>query len=167
MQLTSYSDYSLRVLLYLALRPEQSVTITEIHQAYGISRNHLVKVVHQLSKLGWITTTRGRSGGIVLAVPPAQINLGTIVLQTEPHMNILECFDADSNTCAISPGCALKRVFYQARKAFVDVLKQYTLADALGHDSQVMIEILDANLFLYQEETLSNNISTAAKTVAN
>lgn len=146
MQLTSYSDYSLRVLLYLALRPDTRVTITEIHQAYDISRNHLVKVVHQLSKLGWVSTTRGKSGGIMLAMPPEKINLGTVIQQTEPHMNILECFDKENNTCAITSACDLKRVMYKARKAFLDVLHEYNLGDLLGRRSDEVIAILDANL---------------------
>ncbi|HXH71354.1 MAG TPA: Rrf2 family transcriptional regulator [Mariprofundaceae bacterium] len=145
MQLTIYTDYSLRVLLYLGLHPEKRVTISEIADAYGVSRNHLVKVVHNLAQEGWIQTTRGKSGGMRLAFPPDQINIGAVVRKTEPHMNLLECFDREINTCPIISACALKRVLYQARKAFVDVLDQYTIADALGQP-QAMIQILDANL---------------------
>lgn len=145
MQLTIYTDYSLRVLLYLGLHPDKRVTISEIADAYGVSRNHLVKVVHNLALEGWIHTIRGKSGGMQLAFPPDQINIGAVVRKTEPHMNLLECFDREINTCPIISTCALKRVLYQARKAFMDVLDQYTVADALGQP-QAMIQILDANI---------------------
>ncbi len=148
MQLTSYTDYSLRVLIYLGSHPERRVTITELADAYQISRNHLVKVVHQLSHNGWITTIRGKSGGMHLAFPPEQINIGTVIRQTEPHMNLLECFDKENNNCSISPACHLKRVLYQARKAFNDVIDSHTLADVLGSHSAEIVSILDVNIQL-------------------
>jgi len=131
MQLTLYTDYSLRVLLYLASHPNQRVTITEISEHFGISRNHLVKVVHNLGKLELIHTIRGKSGGLLLAVPPENINIAETVRQIEPHMNLLECFDDATNTCPISMQCSLKGVLFQARKGFMDVLETYTLADML------------------------------------
>lgn len=143
MQLTQYTDYSLRVLIYLGIHQDRRSTISEISEAYDISRNHLVKVVHQLSSNGWITTIRGKSGGMHLAFPPHQINIGTIIRQTEPHMNLLECFDKPNDKCVISPACNLKRVLYQARKAFMDVLDQHTLADAIGSRSADIIRILE------------------------
>lgn len=143
MQLTIYTDYSLRVLIYLGVHRERRVTISEISNAYGISRNHLVKVVHQLSNHGWITTIRGKNGGMHLAFPPEQINIGTIIRQTEPHMNLLECFDKDNNNCSISPACSLKRVLYQARRAFMEVLDQQTLADVLDSHSAEIVAILE------------------------
>ncbi|HKI61069.1 MAG TPA: Rrf2 family transcriptional regulator [Mariprofundaceae bacterium] len=146
MQLTLYTDYSLRVLMYLASHNDRRVTITEMADAYQISRNHLVKVVHQLSQNGWITTIRGKSGGMHLAFPPEQINIGTVVRQTEPHMNLLECFDKENNQCSISPVCHLKRILYQARRAFNEVLDQHSLADALGAHSAEIINILDASI---------------------
>jgi len=143
MQLTQYTDYSLRVLIYLALNQDRRATISEISGAYDISRNHLVKVVHQLSNNGWITTIRGKSGGMYLAFPPHQINIGTIIRQTEPHMNLLECFDQANDNCVISPVCSLKRTLHQARKAFMDVLDQHTLADAIGNHSADIIRIFE------------------------
>ena len=134
----------MRVLIYLALHPNRRVTIGEISEAYDISRNHLVKVVHQLSTNGWITTIRGKAGGMLLAFPPEQINLGTIIQQTEPHLNLLECFDATNDQCAISPVCTLKRILYQARRAFMEVLEQHTLADAIGTHSAEIIQIFEA-----------------------
>jgi len=144
MQLTQYTDYSLRVLIYLGIHQDRRVTIGEISEAYDISRNHLVKVVHQLSHNGWITTVRGKSGGMHLAFLPEQINIGSVVRQTEPHFNLLECFDKANDKCAISPACSLKRTFYQARKAFMDVLDQHTLADSLGPKSAEIIHIFEA-----------------------
>jgi len=143
MQLTQYTDYSLRVLIYLGLNQDRRATISEISEAYDISRNHLVKVVHQLSSNGWITTIRGKSGGMHLAFPPHQINIGTIIRQTEPHMNLLECFDKQNDKCVISPACSLKRTLYQARKAFMDVLDQHTLADTIGTHSADIIRIFE------------------------
>ena len=143
MQLTQYTDYSLRVLIYLALHADRRVTISEISDAYDISRNHLVKVVHQLSTSGWISTIRGKSGGMYLAFPPEQINLGTIIRQTEPHLNLLECFDASNDECAISPVCSLKRILYQARRGFMEVLDQHTLADAIGTHFAEIIDIFE------------------------
>ncbi|RMH59330.1 MAG: Rrf2 family transcriptional regulator [Zetaproteobacteria bacterium] len=143
MQLTIYTDYSLRVLIYLGAHPDRRVTINEIAESYGISRNHLVKVVNQLSQKGWITTIRGKHGGMHLAFPPEQINIGMVIRQTEPHMNLLECFDKENNTCSISPACTLKRVLYQARRAFMEVLDQHTLADVLGPHAGDIIQILE------------------------
>jgi len=146
MQLTQYTDYSLRVLVYLGTHPNRRVTITEMAEAYDISRNHLVKVVHQLSHNGWITTVRGKGGGMHLAFKPEQINIGTIIRQTEPHMNLLECFDKPNDNCAISSACTLKRLLYQARKAFLDVLDSHTLADSLGPKSAEIIHIFEERL---------------------
>jgi len=143
MQLTQYTDYSLRVLIYLAAHPDRRATITEIATSYSISRNHLVKVVHQLSNNGWITTIRGKGGGMHLAFPPEQINIGAVIRQTEPNMNLLECFDKSIDQCAISPACTLKRVLYQARKAFMQVLNQYTLADTMGSKTADIIHIFE------------------------
>lgn len=148
MQLTLYTDYSLRVLLYLATHQGRRATISDIADAYQISRNHLVKVVHQLSRNGWIATTRGKSGGMSLAFPPERINIGTVVRQTEPHMNLLECFDKVNNQCAISPSCRLKQVLYQARKAFCDVLDECTLADVIAGGESEVARILDGNIAL-------------------
>ena len=136
MQLTLYTDYSLRVLLYLASHPDRRVTITEISEYFGVSRNHLVKVVHNLGKLQLIHTIRGKSGGLLLAVSPEDVNIADLVRQVEPHMNILECFDDVSNTCPITMQCSLKGVLFQARQGFMNVLEQYTLADMMPKSSE-------------------------------
>lgn len=138
MQLTLYSDYSLRVLIYLGLRPRQLCTITEIAEAYGISRNHLVKVVHNLGTLGWIDTARGRGGGMALSRPADQINIGAVVRQTEPGFTLVECFDMTTNSCPLASVCALKGALQAAQAAFLQVLDSYTLADLLKNPNDLM-----------------------------
>jgi len=146
MQLTQYTDYSLRVLIYLGLHPGERATINEISDVYDISRNHLVKVVHQLSQNGWITTYRGKNGGMHLTFSPEQINIGTIIRQSEPHMHLLECFDKPNDKCTISSACTLKHVLFQARKAFMDVLDQHTLADAIGPHPSSIIQLFEEQM---------------------
>lgn len=136
MRLTLYTDYSLRVLLYLASKPDETATITEISDFYNVSRNHLVKVVHNLGILEFITTTRGKNGGIRLARPPAEILLSEVVRKTEPDMDLLECFNPQTDNCVISPTCRLKSMLYEGRSAFMAVLEQNTLADAASPMAQ-------------------------------
>ncbi len=146
MQLTLYTDYALRVLLYLGLKSGERGTITEISRSYGISRNHLVKVVHQLGLLGYLDNLRGRAGGLALAMPPEKINIGEVVRKTEPNFKLVECFDMRTNTCPIAPVCALKGALYEAQKQFLDVLDRYTLADVLGNarDLKMLLRVPDS-----------------------
>lgn len=137
MQLTLYTDYSLRVLVYLALHPDRLAHITDIADAYRISRNHLVKVVHNLGGLGFIDTVRGRGGGMRLARPPAEIKIGDVVRKTEVTLDLVECFDMKTNTCPIAPACALKRGLFEARRAFFGVLDNYTLADVVHNPADL------------------------------
>lgn len=130
MRLTLYTDYSLRVLLYLASKPEGSATITEVADYYKISRNHLVKVVHNLGINEFIITSRGKNGGIRLARAPEEISISDVVKKTEPDMDLLECFNPKTDNCAASPTCRLKSMLYEGRSAFMSVLEQKTLADA-------------------------------------
>jgi Rrf2 family nitric oxide-sensitive transcriptional repressor len=129
MRLTLYTDYSLRVLIYLANREDENVTITELADFYQISRNHLVKVVHNLGLDGYILTTRGRHGGLKLARPAKEILIGEVVRSTEPDFDLLECFNPATDKCVISRSCSLKSVIYNAQAGFLDVLDRYTLAD--------------------------------------
>ena len=131
MKLTLYSDYSLRVLLYLGSKKQETVTIDEIAGFYRISRNHLVKVVHNLGVSGFILTTRGKHGGIKLARLPEEISIGQVVRHTEPDFDLLECFNSETDHCVITKSCRLKSVLYEARAAFIAVLDKYTLADAV------------------------------------
>lgn len=129
MQLTLYTDYSLRVLIYLGARPGENATISEIASSYGISRNHLVKVVHNLAGHGFIHTTRGKGGGLRLARPPEEINLGEVIRHTEGGFDLVECMNADENTCPIHEICSLKGVVGEALRAFTGVWDRYSLAD--------------------------------------
>lgn len=134
MQLTQYTDYSLRVLIYLAKKPDVLATVSEIAEYHGISRNHLVKVIHNLATKGFITTTRGRSGGMTLSCPPAEIKLGDVVRSTEPNFNIAECFNTASNCCVITATCGLRSIFREAQMGFIRAMDKYTLADAVARD---------------------------------
>jgi len=129
MRLTTFTDYSLRVLIYLAAAPEHRSTIGEVASAYGISEHHLVKVVQFLGKEGILRNTRGRGGGMQLAHAPAAINVGRVVQLAEGVSYPAECFDAESNTCGLSGVCGLQRVLSDALKAFYATLDRYTLED--------------------------------------
>lgn len=131
MRLTTFSDYSLRVLIYLGRNRESLVTIAEIAQAYGISKNHLMKVVHQLALAGNVETVRGKGGGIRLKLPPAKINVGTVVRACEQNSILVECFNAELSKCSIERTCVLKGLFHQAMEAFFKELDHYTLDDLL------------------------------------
>ncbi len=129
MRLTSFTDYSLRVLMYLAADPDRRATIAEIAAAFGISEHHLVKVVHFLGREGWLANVRGRGGGIALARAPDRIRLGAVVRAAEGPDVPAECFDADRNACRIARPCRLRGVLEEAVTAFHEVLDRYTLAD--------------------------------------
>ncbi len=137
MQLTRYTDYSIRTLIYLGAH-EGTQTISEVAKAYGISRNHLVKVVHNLGRLGYVETLRGKSGGIRLAIPPQEINLGSVVRDVEPTLNVVECFSAEENSCPITPVCGLKGILHEASDAFFEVLEKYHLSDVIGPRKELL-----------------------------
>lgn len=138
MQLTLYTDYSLRVLIHLSLQDDKPLTINEIAEFYKISRNHLVKVVHNLAQKGFIHTTRGKGGGIRLARPADTISVGEVVRQTEPNFHIVECFNAAAAPCAALPVCKLKAILGEATDSFLSVLDGYTIADLLENREQVV-----------------------------
>lgn len=130
MQLTMYTDYSLRTLIFLsALQEGETATISEIADYYHISRNHLVKVVHNLSQKGYINSTRGKRGGIRLARQGSEINVADVVKDTEPNLFIVECFNPEGSPCAIQGTCKLIAVLDKATSSFLKVLAQYTLDD--------------------------------------
>src|SRR5699024_1737341 len=132
MRLTNYTDYALRVLIYLAVKDsDEKSTITEITEAYNVSRNHLMKVIHQLGRIGVIETTRGRGGGIVLAKQPEDITIGSIVRETEEDFHMVECFNSGANHCVLSPVCGLRSVLGEALAAYLAVLDKYTIADII------------------------------------
>ena len=134
MNLTSYTDYALRVLIYLGVQPDYKLSnIKHISSVYNISFHHLSKVVYDLGKLGLITTVRGRNGGIKLAENPEMINIGELVRHTERPNILVECFDEESNSCKISPVCRLKGILHEALNAYFQVLDQYTLKDLIDN----------------------------------
>lgn len=141
MHLTLHTDYALRVLLYLRLSEDEKATIQEIADSYDISKNHLMKVVQRLAGLGYVDASRGRGGGLLLAKAPEEINLGHLVEQMEPHLNLVECFDLETNTCPIARACDLKSVLGEAQQGFLAVLRRYTLAD-LGTRPDALRKIL-------------------------
>lgn len=144
MQLTQFTDYALRTLIYIATKGEVC-TITEISESYQISRHHLVKVVHKLGQLGYLNTIRGKSGGIELNRPPQQINLGTLIQKTEPNFRLVECIDNPQGTCCIIPVCQLKKILEQAKKEFLAYLSQYTVAD-ITSNKKALAQHLNINI---------------------
>lgn len=135
MRLTNYTDYALRTLIYLAFSEPNLATIAEISRAYGISENHLVKVVHHLGRLDLVKTSRGRGGGLRLALAPRQINVGQVVRNMEDDLALVECF-AHGN-CVITPTCHLRGILGEALAAFMAVLDRYTLADLAGRKGEI------------------------------
>lgn len=131
MQLSLHADFALRVLIYLGSHPDQTVSTQEMSNAYGISRNHLVRVVQTLARHGYVHVTLGRAGGATLARQPDAIRLGDVVRDAEPDMRLVECFDKHENTCPIAPVCGLKPLLRQAMETFLSSLNRHTLADLL------------------------------------
>lgn len=144
MRLTLYTDYSLKLLMYLALKDERLATIQEISEAYGISRNHLMKIAQKLGQAGIVETVRGRGGGLRLAKPPEKIGLGEVVRAVEEDFTMVECFDPDTSKCVISGSCRLRGALSRALKAYFAVLDEYTLAD-LTSRHPVLARILEAS----------------------
>ncbi len=154
MKLTAFTDFSLRVLLYLAADPGRRATIAEIADAFGVSANHLVKVVHSLGKQGWIETVRGKGGGIRLAMPARQVNIGKVVRDTEGAAMPAECFDTNGGDnggkngqengggCVIDGCCRLKGVFAEAVKAFYAALDRHTLED-IARNRRKLVSVLE------------------------
>ena len=134
MQLTKFSDYALRVLLFLAQNQDKRTTINDISEHYNISRNHLMKIVHSLSTAGFIKSSRGRSGGLNLGAAPSSITIADVIRHTEKKMDLVECFDT-GETCMLESDCVLKHVLHRAQDSFMDVLSLFTLADILDRQT--------------------------------
>ncbi len=140
MQLTRYTDYALRILMYLSIRGgDGPITVSEVARFNKVSRHHLVKIVHRLGQLGFVTTTRGKGGGLRLARPAAEIRLGDVVRLTEVNFDLVECFNPETNHCCLTPVCRLKAILAEARAEFLGALDRYTLADAIAEPAEVQL----------------------------
>jgi Rrf2 family nitric oxide-sensitive transcriptional repressor len=130
-QLSLHADYGLRVLLYLGSHPGQIISTQQISDAYGISKNHLVRVMQTLGDAGYVRVIPGRSGGVTLAKDPSEIRLGDVVRDSEPNLHLVECFEPETNTCPIIAVCGLKTRLAEALNAFIAELNKQTLADLM------------------------------------
>nr|MBS0020480.1 Rrf2 family transcriptional regulator [Gammaproteobacteria bacterium] len=139
MQLTRYTDYGLRTLIYLGLHSESRVTVRTIATAFNVSREHLLKVVQRLSALGFVRTVRGKGGGLVLASAPADINVGIVVRRLEGTLDVVNC---QRPACPILPSCRLQGALNEARNAFLEVLDSYTLATLLDQREEYLRALL-------------------------
>jgi Rrf2 family nitric oxide-sensitive transcriptional repressor len=138
MQLTRYTDFAFRILIHVGVQPEGRLsTIPEITEAYGISRAHLMKVVHDLGQAGFLQTVRGRNGGLRLGKPASEISVGSVVRHTETGLKLIDC-----TGCVILPACGLPRIMAEAARAFLAVLDQYSLQDLLSRDERFLQELL-------------------------
>ncbi|ODN43587.1 Rrf2 family transcriptional regulator [Piscirickettsia litoralis] len=137
MQLTQFTDYSLRVLIFLACKKESS-SIDEISKNYDLSVNHMRKVIHKLGQLGYIQTSRGKGGGVKLLQRPENINLGVVIRQLEPNFDLVECFTHARPGCKISPACRLKEILAEALNSFLAVFEAYSLADVLSQEEELV-----------------------------
>jgi len=137
MKFTRFTDYALRVLIYLGLRNDGRVTIREIAQSYDISRNHLMKVVSNLTRMGYLDARRGPGGGISLARPAAEINLASVIRDMEQDMIPVSCF-GEPGLCVIKPVCRLRNVLKEAMTAYLDTLECYSLEDLLAPRGRLM-----------------------------
>ena len=146
MRLTNFTDYTLRVLIYLGAHREEDrlATIGDIASAYGISENHLMKVVHHLAKQGYVETVRGKGGGMRLARAPAEINVGAVIRDAEEDLALVECFQPGNHNCPISPICTLRGVLADAMGAFFEVLDGQTLADLMQPGAKMVRIFRDA-----------------------
>lgn len=138
MNLTRFTDYSLRTLIYVGMFPDRLCSIDEVSRSFRVSRNHLLKVVSMLGRLGYLATQRGRTGGLRLGRAPQEIRIGEVVRATEPGFDLLECFDAQRDRCAITSQCRLKGVLHVALKSFLAELDRHTLADLLANRNDLV-----------------------------
>lgn len=140
MQLTRFTDYALRALIQMAAQ-EKRLSIADIERAFGISRNHVAKVVHKLGQLGYIRTIRGPHGGLELARDPHAITIGDVVRDFEENMDLLECFNHQHNTCPLVGACILQGALHRARAAFMAELDALTLADAIANRATLISKL--------------------------
>ena len=135
MRLTTFTDYTIRVLIYMGIHPDELSTVAELAERYDISRNHLTKVIHYLGQRGYIETMRGKGGGIRLAARPGDINIGDLVRDTEKSSQLVECFTPKASQCKIMTACRLTGILVEAQEAFYQVLGKYTVADLIKNSN--------------------------------
>lgn len=138
MELSRFTDYALRVLIYAASREGEKITLGELTEVYRISHHHLVKIVHFLGKEGYLTNRRGRSGGIILGRKAEEIIVGEVIRKTESHLNLVECFNPENTFCRIAPACQLRGIIFEARDAFLKVLDGYTIASITANRKSLL-----------------------------
>lgn len=162
MHITRYTDYSLRVLIYLAIHDDRLSTISDIAKSYNISKNHLMKIVQQLNLQGYLLATRGKNGGIKLNRSASEINIGSLVREIENKNKLVECFGED-NQCIITPSCQLKRIFAEAQECFFKALDAYTLEDLIGSNQKQQLKTLlgSADLSITNIAQPNNDMSKA------
>ena len=129
MKLTAFTDYSLRLLMYVAVKDDRLVSIREVSEVFDISRNHLMKIVHELGKGGYLQTVRGKNGGFRLAMPAKEVNLGRLIRYTEDDLDVVECFDHENSDCRIIEQCQLAGILQRALDSFFKVLDGHSLED--------------------------------------
>ncbi|SUI90354.1 Rrf2 family transcriptional regulator [Shewanella morhuae] len=149
MQLTRYTDFGVRTLMYLAIQPDRTTLfrIAEITQVFDLSPNHISKIVHHLGKLGYLETIRGKMGGFRLGKPASEINLGQLVRSLE---NSLVAIDCSKPYCRFTPACKLKGVLAQAVAAYLNVLDQYSLLDIVSNRNELLALLPDLSISVLQ-----------------
>jgi Rrf2 family transcriptional regulator, nitric oxide-sensitive transcriptional repressor len=141
MKLTSYTNYALRSLQLAALKAPNRIKVDDVVKVHGLARPHIVKIVHELGRAGYLETVRGRGGGFFLARPPEDIIIGDVVRLTEGPLDIVECFNPKKNTCPLIGICKLSKAMQKATKAFMDVLDDLTLADIASNKHELLARI--------------------------
>jgi Rrf2 family nitric oxide-sensitive transcriptional repressor len=144
MRLTSYTNYSMRILMYCALHRGELVTIADIARDFDISRAHLLKAARRLGQLGYLQTMRGRSGGVQLAMEPPEISVGEVVRALETSDDFVECFNLETNSCRLAGACRLTGMLRRALEAFYRELDGKTLADLVGKDQKLRQDLIKA-----------------------
>lgn len=152
MNITLFTDYSLRTLIYLAIQEQELSTIKQIADSYNISKNHLMKVVQTLNSQGYIKAIRGKNGGIKLNQKPQQINIGEIVRLLEQDSKLVECF-GDDNQCIITPACQLKNILSEAMEAFFKALDRYTLSDLIKPKHQAALNSILLSEIVFSKDS--------------
>jgi len=141
MRVTLHTDYALRMLAFIAVHPAGYCTVNDVADAYNLSRHHLMKVAQRLRQSGFIETTRGRAGGIRLALTPDKLNIGAVVRATEDDFALVECMQNDGGACVITGACQMKDMFVEALTAYLTVLDRYTLGHVM-HNRALLRRLL-------------------------